>query len=756
MQKKLNMDLAGKPFSLETGLFAMQANGAVTGRLEDTVVLATAVMGKKPREGLDYFPLLVDYEEKLYAAGKIKGSRFIKREGRPTDEAILSGRLVDRGLRPLFLDGMRNDVQVTLSVLSVDEVNDPDIVAINAASTALTISNIPWAGPLAAVRVGRVNGQFIINPSYEDRKNGDLDIVVSGTASHVMMVEAGCKIVTEKDLIEAVKLAEAEIKKLVKFQLEFAESISVPKAEVTIFKPEEKIVLTVNKYAQDKLKKVIYNPIKAEREIAVEKLKEEMLAEFEKQGVRTEGAESFDEAKKQASEAYYQLQKKIVRAGILTGERRLDNRPLNQTRQVSALVGLLPRVHGSALFNRGETQVLTSVTLGSVGDAQILDGMEDFEETKKRYMHHYNFPGFSVGEVAPNRGAGRREIGHGALAERALEPVLPPKEKFPYTMRLVSEALSSNGSTSMASTCGSSLALMDAGVPIAEAVGGVAMGLVLDIESGKFKVLTDIQGAEDFFGDMDFKVTGPRRGVTALQLDIKTKGLTVDILEQALEEAHEARMKILDIMDSVISKPRAELSKYAPRIEFFMIDPKKIRDVIGTGGKIINEIIEKTGVKIDIEDDGSVAVTSKDPEGMKKAVEWIKNLVREVEPGEVFEGKVTRIMDFGAFVEVLPGKEGLVHISELAPYRVGRVEDIVNLGDTVKVICTEIDPQGRINLSMKAMMQDKGPRKPNLDEHLYDPKFERGNQSQDSGSGRSSGFGRGRPQGRFDRRRPRN
>ncbi|MCL5436026.1 MAG: polyribonucleotide nucleotidyltransferase [Patescibacteria group bacterium] len=745
------MDLAGKPFSLKTGVLAGQANGAVLGGLEETVVLATAVMSKKARESIDYFPLLVDFEEKLYAAGKIKGSRFIKREGRPTDEAILSGRLVDRGLRPLFPEGMRNDVQVMIEVFSVDEVNDPDIVGINAASAALMISDIPFEGPLAAVRVGRVEGKLIINPSYEERKAGDLDIVVSGTADHVLMIEAGCKIVPEEVIIEAVKLGHQEIKKLVALQLELVKKVGLPKTEVAIYQSHPEIVKMVKEYAEEKLKSVIYNPIKDEREKAVEALKTEMLETFEKQAPQIEGVKDFDAFKLQAMDAYYTLQKKIVRAGILASEKRLDGRPLDKTRNVSAMCGLLPRTHGSALFNRGETQVLTTVTLGSSGDAQILDGMEDFEETKKRYMHHYNMPGFSVGEVKPNRGAGRREIGHGALAERALEPVLPEKDKFPYTMRLVSEVLSSNGSTSMASTCGSSLALIRPIESISAQVGGVAMGLVLDKDSGAFKVLTDIQGAEDFFGDMDFKVTGPRTGVTALQLDIKAKGLTVEILESALQQAKAGRYHILDVMDSVMNAPRPDLSKYAPRIVSFYIDPKKIRDVIGTGGKIINEIIEKTGVKIDIEDDGLVAVTSKDPEGMKKAVEWIKNLVREVEPGEVFEGKVTRIMDFGAFVEVLPGKEGLVHISEMAPYRVGRVEDVVNIGDTVKVICTEIDSMGRINLSMKALLPrggdergqrdvSAGPKDAtmlNLDEHLYQNRPH-------GGSGRFGG-GRGRP-----------
>ena len=741
MTKKVSMELAGKPFSLETGHLAMQASGAVMGRLGDTVVLATCIMGKQPREGLDFFPLLVDFEEKLYAAGKIKGSRFIKREGRPTDEAILSGRLIDRGLRPLFPDGMRNDVQVMATVLSVDEVNDPDIVAINAASAALMISEIPFEGPLAGVRVGRAGGQYVINPSYEERKTGDLDLVVSGTENHILMVEAGCKIVPEENIVAGMKLAHEEIKKLIALQQDLVKQSGKEKVTPTIFTPDESVAAEVAKYAADKLAHIMFSPDKSLREGGVGALKDEMLKAFAERGLKAAGSEDPNDVKKHAALAFYALQKKVTRRELLERGRRLDGRSLNETRAVSCDVGLLPPTHGAALFNRGETQAMTIVTLGSSGDAQILDGMEDFEETKKRYMHHYNMPGYSVGEVQPNRGAGRREIGHGALAERALEPVLPDKEKFPYTMRLVSEVLSSNGSTSMASTCGSSLALMDAGVPISHQVGGVAMGLVIDHERGNFKVLTDIQGAEDFFGDMDFKVAGPRAGVTALQLDTKTKGLTVEILEAALKQAHDGRMHIIDVMDSVIKAPRPELSKYAPRIESFMIDPKKIRDVIGTGGKIINEIIEKTGVKIDIEDSGLVAVTSKDPEGMKRAVEWIRNLVREVEPGETFEGKVTRIMDFGAFVEVLPGKEGLVHISELAPYRVGRVEDVVKLGDVVKVLVTEIDSMGRINLSMRALMGGGGGMPPD----------DRRGGFTDRRGGDRGGHGGGSGRGRFGR-----
>ena len=739
MQKQVNSKWAGQEFSLTTGILAGQANGAVVGQLGESVVLATATMSKELREGINFFPLMVDYEEKLYAAGKIKGSRFIKREGRPTDEAILSGRLVDRGLRPLFPEGMRNDVQVMLSIFSVDEVNDPDIAAINAASAALLISDIPFEGPLGAVRIGRVNNELVVNPTYEQRQTGDLDIVIAGTREHIMMVEAGAKIVPEQEIVKAIKLAQAEIVKSIDLQEKLVAEVGAKaKAVVKIFKPEELIIQEVDKFASQKLAKALYLESKVERENAIAALQQEMLEQFETQKLRLPDIDDFAEVKKQAKEAFYTLQKKIVRMEVLNDERRIDGRKLNETRPISATVGVLPRTHGSALFNRGETQALTTVTLGSSGDAQIMDGMEDFVETKKRYMHHYNMPPFSVGEAKPIRGPGRREIGHGSLAERAIEPVLPEKDAFPYTLRLVSEVLSSNGSTSMASTCGSSLSLMDAGVPIKAQVGGVAMGLVLDSATGRFKVLTDIQGTEDFFGDMDFKVAGPREGITAMQMDVKTRGLTADIVEQALKEAHAGRMHIIDVMDSVIDKPRAELSKYAPRIESFKIDPKKIRDVIGTGGKIINEIIEKTGVKIDIEDDGTVAVTSKDPDGMKKAVEWIKNLVREVQAGEIFEGKVTRIMDFGAFVEVLPGKDGLVHISELAPYRVERVEDVVNIGDTVKVIVKEIDSMGRINLSMPAL--DGGASVPS---QPRTPRPERPHRGGFGGRGGQGGGGRG-------------
>jgi len=714
---KVTSDLAGKPFSMETGVLALQADGSVLAKLGDTVVLATAVMSKTLREGMQYFPLLVDYEERLYAAGKIKGSRFIKREGRATDEAILSGRLIDRTIRPLFPDGMRNDVQVVATILSVDEVNDPDVLAVTAASAALSISRIPFDGPIAAVRVGRAAGAFILNPSYQEREAGDLDLVVSGTTDNILMVEAGAKQISEDDMIAAIKFAQPHLAALVKLQNDLVAQVGVAKVEVKRVLADEKVLAVVMSFAKDKLEQALYGTFPKEvREQQVSVVEEEVAAH-----IATKFADEPQmDFKAQSSLAFEKLMKKVIRTNILEKELRVDHRKLDVTRPVSCQVGVLPRTHGSALFNRGETQVLTTVTLGSAGDAQILDGMEDFtvDGTVKRYIHHYNFPGYSVGEVAPNRGPGRREIGHGALAERAVEVVIPEKEKFPYTLRLVSEALGSNGSTSMASTCGSTLALMDAGVPIETMIGGVAMGLILDVESGKFKVLTDIQGVEDGNGDMDFKVAGSDKGITAMQMDVKTKGLTVEILDQALKQARDGRLYILEVMKSVIATPRAEMSPLAPRITTLQINPEKIRDVIGSGGKIINKIIAETGVQIDIEDSGLVMVTSNNAEGSKKAIEWIHNLTREIQVGEQFKGKVVRIMDFGAFVELTPGHDGLCHISELAWHRVGKVEDVVKIGDELEVKVVEIDHMGRINLSHKVLIPR--PEGGTVDERPYD------------------------------------
>ncbi|HYV33809.1 MAG TPA: polyribonucleotide nucleotidyltransferase, partial [Candidatus Limnocylindria bacterium] len=699
--KKISCKIGEADFTFETGKLAGQADGAVWLRVGDTVVLATAMMSKGVRNNIDYFPLMVDYEERLYAAGKIKGSRWVKREGRATDDAVLKGRVIDRTLRPLFPDGMRNDVQVVATILSYDGVNEPDMLAVNAASMALAISRIPYDGPVAAARVGKIDGQYVINPTREQQDKSTMDLIVCGTAEHIIMVEMGAMLVKEEEIVEGIRFAQPFLGTLVNTQIKFAKEINIAKAEPTIVKPHEAVMEKVKELlTADKIDAAIYVKVKADREINVGKLSKEITEAV----VAALGEIDGVDIAKETAGAIDKVLKKYQQKQILEKERRVDGRKLTETRTITCEVGVLPRTHGSALFTRGETQALTIVTLGSKGDEQLLDGMEDPADGRaKRYIHHYNMPGYSVGEVTPLRGAGRREIGHGMLAERAVEVVLPDQASFPYTMRLVSEVLSSNGSTSMASTCGSTLALMDAGVPIKHIIGGCAMGLVMDESNpSNFKVLTDIAGIEDFNGHMDFKVTGSEDGVTALQLDMKLKGLSADILEQALQQAKPARTHIISKMKEAISAPRAELSPFAPRITSFMIKPDKIREVIGSGGKTINEIIANCpGVKIDIEDDGLVMVTSTDAESSKKAVEWIQNIVKEVEPGEIYEGKVVRIMDFGAFVEVLPGKDGLVHISQLANYRVNKVEDVVHIGDTLKVQVSEIDEQGRINLTHK-------------------------------------------------------
>ena len=705
---KISCGFGESEISFETGELARQASGSVLARVGDTVVLATAVMKTEPREGMDFFPLLVDYEERLYAAGKIKGSRWVKREGRATDDAILTGRVIDRTLRPMFPESMRNDVQVVATVLSIDGVNDPDMVSVNAASMALSISNIPFDGPVASVRVGKINGQYVANPSVELRDASTMDLVVCGTAEHIIMVEAGAQLVSEQEIIEGVRFAQKYLAELVKTQKEFAAKIGKEKSTPVIHEINSEILETVKDFlTPEKIDAAIYVSSKEQRDLGIQALNKEAVELVAEKHKDLEDVN----LKKETLDSVDKILKKYQQKQILENERRVDGRKLDETRLITCKVGVLPRTHGSALFTRGETQALTTVTLGSKGDEQILDSMEDPSEGRsKRYIHHYNFPGYSVGEVSPNRGPGRREVGHGALAERAVEVVLPDAENFAYTMRLVSEVLASNGSTSMASTCGSTLALMDAGVPIKHIIGGCAMGLVLDESNpSKFKVLTDIAGIEDFNGHMDFKVTGNEVGITALQLDIKVKGLTPEILEQALNQAKPARIHIISKMKEAISEPRPDLSPYAPRITSFYIKPEKIREVIGAGGKIINEIIAATGVKIDIEDSGLVMVVSTDAEASVKAVDWIKNIVREVEAGEIFDGKVTRIMDFGAFVEVLPGKEGLVHVSQLANYHVARVEDVVKIGDTLKVQVVEIDDQGRLNLTHKPFAPEATP-----------------------------------------------
>ncbi len=707
--QQISANVAGKEWKFETGKLANQANGAVLARLGDTVVLATAVMSKQMRDGIDFFPLLVDYEERLYAAGKIKGSRWVKREGRATDEAILTGRVIDRTLRPMFTDNMRNDVQIVTTVLSVDGENDPDMVAVNAAAMALHISDIPFDGPVAGVRVGKVNGEYVANPNNDQRESSTLDLIVCGTAEHIIMVEAGAELVKEEEIVAGIEFAQKHLKELTDVQEQFRKQVGKEKTTPLLKELNADVFAKVSELlTEDKIEAAVYVQNKAQREINIRELSDAILNEV----LQALGDSSDYDTKKEVAASIDKILKKYQQKQILEKERRVDGRKLDETRQISVEVGVLPRTHGSALFTRGETQVLTIVTLGSKGDEQLLDGVEDPTEGRsKRYIHHYNMAGFSVGEVAPIRGPGRREIGHGALAERAVEIVLPEQETFPYTMRLVSETMSSNGSTSMASTCGSTMSLMDAGVPIKAIIGGVAMGLVMDESNPEnFKVLTDIAGIEDFNGHMDFKVTGNEEGVTALQLDIKVKGLTAKILAQALEQAKPARMHILSKMKEALPAPRPELSPYAPRITSFMIKPDQIRDVIGSGGKTINGIIaECPGVKIDIEDDGLVMVASVDAAMGEKAVQMIKDLTREVQPGEVFEGKVVRIMDFGAFVEILPGRDGMVHVSKLANYHVGKVEDVVKVGDTLKVQVEEIDEQGRINLTHKPFAPEPTP-----------------------------------------------
>ncbi len=763
--KKISANIAGADWQFETGKLANQASGAVLARVGDTVVLAVAVLNSNPREGIDYFPLLVDYEEKLYAAGKIKGSRWVKREGRPTDEAILTGRVIDRSLRPLFPDGMRNDVQVVTTVLSIDGENEPDMIAVNAASMALHISEIPFDGPVGAVRVGKINGEFVANPNSEQRAISEMDLIVCGTAEHIIMVEAGANLVPEEDIVEGIRVAQISLKALAEIQDEFKSQVGKPKTEnYIVIKPADVVTEKVKELlTAEKIEAALYVTGHQLRGSNSKALTKEIVAATvealaESSDVALEGVN----VSKDAYLAIDTVLKKYMQKQILEHDRRVDGRAMDETRLITAEVGVLPRTHGSALFTRGETQVLTVTTLGSKGDEQLLDGMEDPTEGRaKRYIHHYNFPGYSVGEVSPNRGAGRREVGHGALAERAVEIVLPAQEDFPYTMRLVSETMSSNGSTSMASTCGSSLSLMDAGVPITDIIGGVAMGLVMDESNpSNFKVLTDIAGIEDFNGHMDFKVTGSEKGVSALQLDIKVKGLTADILAQALAAAKPARMHILSKMKEALDAPRKELSQYAPRITSFMIKPDQIREVIGSGGKTINGIIaECPGVKIDIEDSGLVMVSSVDAAASEKAVKMIQDIVREVQAGEVFEGKVVKLMDFGAFVQILPGKDGMVHISQLANYRVNKVEDVVAVGDTLKVQVQEIDDQGRINLTHKPFAPE--PTAEQLASAGTGGGNDRGPRPSGGSGGGRGGFGGGdrhgggRPRSGFPQRSPR-
>lgn len=683
---------------VSVGGLAPQAHGSVTVTYDETMVLATVVQADQPREGTDFFPLTVDYEERLYAAGKIKGSRFIKREGRASDEAILTARVIDRSIRPLFGENERRDTQVVCTVLSWDQKNDPDFCGLLATTLALAISPIPWNGPLAGVRVGRVSGEWVLNPTYEAREKSELDIFVAGTGEQIVMLEGGANQVPETEINEAIIFGHKHVKSLIKFCEQIKKEAGLEKRAEFAPSEEEKVILEkleakINAWLEPKLKD-IFGGLKSKKDFSERK----KVLETELDEMLKADNEIDKDERAQANAMFEKYLDNGARKHTLDTGIRVDGRGLDDVRPLEAMVGLLPRTHGSGLFQRGETQVLSVVTLGSPGAEQTVDGME--VEEKKRYMHHYNFPGYSVGEVKPMRSPSRREIGHGALAEKALMPVLPPKESFPYTIRVVSEVMASNGSSSQASTCGSSLALMDAGVPIAAPVAGIAMGLITDPDNPKRRVvLTDIQGLEDHAGDMDFKVAGTAKGMTALQVDIKMGGLDLEVVEEALVKAAKVRTRILEVMAKAIAEPRKEMSQYAPRIETVHIPVDKIRDLIGPGGKMINEIIDKTGVQIDIEQDGSVFVTSVSGEGMDKALDWIKQITHEIAAGEEYMGTVVRVESFGCFVELLPKQDGLIHISKLAPFRIGRVEDVVKMGDKFMVHVDEIDDQGRLNLS---------------------------------------------------------
>lgn len=687
--------IGGRLLQLEIGKVCEMANGAVMMKYGETVVNVTATSSAEPRADIDFFPLSVDYEERMYAAGKIPGG-FIKREGRPSEKAILNSRLIDRPIRPLFPKGFYNDVQVVATVMCVDPDCSPEIVGMIGSSVALSISDIPFDGPTASVLIGLIDGQFVINPTLAQREVSDLHLVVSGTKEAIMMVEAGANEVPEDVILEGIMFAHEEIKKIIEFIEEVVAEVGKPKREVVLYKVSEEIDTAVREYATEKMRAAIQTYDKQERLDNMDAVEKETKEHFK---------EIFPDNPKDISSVLYSITKEQVRSLILDDGIRPDNRKSTEIRPIWCETGVLPRTHGTGLFTRGQTQVLSVTTLGPMGEAQTIDGIG--EEVEKRYMHHYNFPPYSVGEAKPMRSPGRREIGHGALAERALIPVLPSVEDFPYAIRVVSEVLSSNGSTSQASVCGSTLSLMDAGVPIKAPVAGIAMGLIERVEedgSSKIAILSDIQGMEDFLGDMDFKVAGTSKGVTAIQMDIKVHGLSRQILEDALKQAHEGRMHIMEKMLEEISEPRKEMSPYAPRIISMQIDPDKIRTVIGPGGKTINKIIAETGVKIDINDDGLVYIAAPDMESAANGVRAIELLVKEVEVGETYDGKVTRIMNFGAFIEILPGKEGLLHISKMAKERVEKVEDVMNIGDAVRVKVTEIDNQNRINLSRKELL----------------------------------------------------
>ncbi|MFH1255196.1 MAG: polyribonucleotide nucleotidyltransferase [bacterium] len=740
----------GRLLTIKTGKLAKQADASVTVQYGDTTVLATVVESKEEREGIDFFPLMVEFEERLYAAGIIKGSRWIKREGRPSDEAVLTGRMIDRSIRPLFGADSKKDVQVIITVLSADMQNDYDIVSLIAASAVLSIAGLNWRGPIAGVRVGRVEGKYVFNPTYAERELSDMDLIVAGTEKKVIMIEADGKEIKESDMLEAIAAGQDNLKSAIDIIEEMKKNVAIsqkPSAEkltspeeIEAEKEMEKIYGMAKSWLDKNVPEILFDKnyyTKGERKSAVSAIKKNLDKYLFEQNIeknqRLSAIKSLVDATVEAE----------VTQAILKNKKRVDGRNLDQIRNLSAEAGILPRIHGSGLFNRGETQVLSIVTLGAPGMEQSLEGLEGVGT--KRYMHHYNFPPFSVGEARPLRTTGRREIGHGALAEKALVPVLPSKEEFPYTVRVVSETLGSNGSSSMASTCGSSLALMDAGVPIKKAVAGIAMGLASNQDMSQWEVLTDIQDLEDGQGGMDFKIAGTSDGITAIQLDTKTDGITSEIIEKTLKQGLKARLEILNAMNQAIAQPRADLSPYAPRITSFHIEPDRIREVIGTGGKVINEIIAATGVSIDIDDDGLVMVCGNEAAKCEEAVAWIKNIVREFKVGEIFKGKVARLMDFGVFIQLTPNKDGMAHVSELAPYRVGRPEDFINIGDEVSAKVIEIDDQGRVNLTLKGLPDN---------EHLW--KEEKGKQTNgDFGSGYNPRFNGGgfNGRGRDNRRR---
>ena len=697
--------LGGRLLEVEIGKLAEQANGQATVRYGDTVVSCTVCASKEPKQDVDFFPLTCNFEEKLYAVGKIPGG-YIKREGRPSDKATLTSRLIDRPLRPLFPKGYRNDVVVTATALSVDHDCSPEVASLIGTSTAIAISDIPWDGPTAGVVVGRVDGEFVINPTFEQRQVSDLNLTVCGTEDAIMMVEAGANELPEDQMLEAILTGHEEIKNICRFIKEIVAEVGKEKQDYVVFKAAEDVDAAVREYATSNMIEAIYTFDKQERIANMDAVAADAKEHF---------AEIFEDRMAEVDEVLYNIKKEEVRRRILEEGVRPDDRRPDEIRPLWSETGYLPRTHGSGLFKRGQTQVLSIATLAPLSEAQYLDGIDD-DVTRKRYMHQYNFPGYCTGEAKPSRSPGRREIGHGALAERALLPVLPSEEEFPYAIRVVSEVMSSNGSSSMASTCGSTLALMDAGVPIRKPVSGIAMGLIEGFNedgSSKFAILSDIQGMEDFLGDMDFKVTGTPDGVTALQMDIKVHGLNREILKQALEQAKIGRAKILENMLEEIPEPRAELSKYAPRFISMRVDPDKIRLVIGPGGKTVNRIVDETGAKIDISDEdvGFIAIYAVDQESAEAAKREIELITKDVEVGETYEGKVTRIMNFGAFIEILPGKEGLLHISKMADHRVAKVEDVMNIGDVVKVKVTEIDSQNRVNLERPDVKRSENKRK---------------------------------------------